>query len=949
MKNKILIIATILLLFSNSCDDILDKVPLDKPSDETFLQTEDELIYAINAAYRSLWYSWGGVPWEYVLDNCTDIGWDRNSGDLQVVGYGAHSSVTGMFAQIWDRHYTGIAKCNNIIENIDRASENASQEVMDQVIGQAKFLRAYWYSQLIVFFGDVPLVKETLGLEDNKTPRTPKNEIVDFLLTELDEAAQKLPESWGGGDKGRATKGAALALKSRVALVAGRYDIAVDAAEQVMDLGYSLFPDYQKLFTYEGEGCSEVIFDIQYQYGITHHSMPQRLFSRNAKGHSNKIPGQAMIDSYECIDGLPIDESPLYDPAHPFENRDPRFKYTIAAPGDIWLGFQFETHDDSIMCWNYNVDKLLYNRSVHRNIECRDCHTYITKIPHDPVTRGVNCATQCHIKPPFAQKKFSHEKIVAIYEGSVHGTSPQDPVALKKAQPGCKFCHLNPLYSPISEKSVPYAQTLRRCYNCHLPQGVIQAYNHITHRLRKKTTRAPRQIVQLCAQCHQDAGLMKKLNVSPKVLAAVESYNRSIHGKLVKLGSRKAADCISCHASNALHDIYQSENPKATTSKGNLKQTCQQCHAQTNSWFVRIAVHPAATPEQGPVIKLVSHILKFALFGSIFSLLGLLLLETVGRRREGIKLLLKNGASWGENPARKSGKDKRQPDLPANLIRVNHPLIGYLIGFIFMLLTLVVFGGIVHHLTISRQGPGLLRPLWEKYRERGRSPLVDAARRADELEQHRHFHNVPAEYPRLPEDKRPACFICHSELPHRKNKRIRGLMNLHTQFFVCETCHIRQKPETTVVYKWYNPLDKTPQGPFYGTSYDPATGSLSKGKDLLSKIAPFYNDQTTGDLRPAVLVQDAPLAKDYMKVRDSLSPEQREGIKNKFHKDIKPQGHACKTCHAEESLLNFKRLGFSANRIENLKKLSVIGMLSNYDEFYMPELFSEPGPQEDKK
>jgi len=605
--------------------------------------------------------------------------------------------------------------------------------------------------------------------------------------------------------------------------------------------------------------------------------------------------------------------------------------------------------DENGKRWNYNVDKLLYNRSVHRNIECRDCHTYITKIPHDPVTRGVNCATQCHIKPPFAQKKFSHEKIVAIYEGSVHGTSPQDPVALKNAQPGCKFCHLNPLYSPISEKSVPYAQTLRRCYNCHLPQGVIQAYNHITHRLRKKTTRAPRQIVQLCAQCHQDAGLMKKLNVSPKVLAAVESYNRSIHGKLVKLGSRKAADCISCHASNALHDIYQSENPKATTSKGNLKQTCQQCHAQTNSWFVRIAVHPAANPDGSRVIRLVSHILKFALFGSIFSLLGLLLLETVGRRREGIKLLLKNGASWGENPARKSGKDKRQPDLPANLIRVNHPLIGYLIGFIFMLLTLVVFGGIVHHLTISRQGPGLLRPLWEKYRERGRSPLVDAARRADELEQHRHFHNVPAEYPRLPEDKRPACFICHSELPHRKNKRIRGLMNLHTQFFVCETCHIRQKPETTVVYKWYNPLDKTPQGPFYGTSYDPATGSLSKGKDLLSKIAPFYNDQTTGDLRPAVLVQDAPLAKDYMKVRDSLSPEQREGIKNKFHKDIKPQGHACKTCHAEESLLNFKRLGFSANRIENLKKLSVIGMLSNYDEFYMPELFSEPGPQEDKK
>jgi hypothetical protein len=605
--------------------------------------------------------------------------------------------------------------------------------------------------------------------------------------------------------------------------------------------------------------------------------------------------------------------------------------------------------DENGKRWNYNVDQLLYRKSVHRRVECRGCHTYITKIPHDPVTRRVNCATLCHIKPPFNQKKFSHEKIIAIYNDSVHGTRPQDPETLKNAQPYCKYCHLNPLYTPISEKSVPYAQTLRRCYNCHLPQGVIQAYNHITHRLRKKTTRSPRQIVQLCAKCHQDAELMKKLNVSPKVLTAVESYNRSIHGQLVKLGSRKAADCISCHASNALHDIYQSDNPKATTNTDNLKQTCKQCHDQTNSWFVRIAVHPAANPEQSPVIKLVSHILKFALFGPIFGLIGLTLLETVRRRKEGIKLWLKNGASWREYPARKPGPVKRKADLPAGPLRVNHPLISYVIGFIFVLLTLVVFLGIVHHLTISQRGPGLLRPLWEKYRARGRSELVDEVRRAAQLEKHRHFHNVAPEYPRLPEDKRPVCFICHSEYPHSKNKRIRALMNLHTQFFVCETCHIKEQAGTTVVYKWYNPLNQNPPGTFYGTSYDPATGSLSKGKDLLSRIAPFYQDQTTDALRPAVLVQDAPLARDYMRVRDTLSPEQREGIKNIFHEKIKPQGYGCKTCHAEKSLLNFERLGFSANRIENLKKLSVIGLLSNYDEFYLPEFFSEPGYQYDKK
>jgi hypothetical protein len=442
---------------------------------------------------------------------------------------------------------------------------------------------------------------------------------------------------------------------------------------------------------------------------------------------------------------------------------------------------------------------------------------------------------------------------------------------------------------------------------------------------------------------------MKKLNVSQKTLAAVESYNQSIHGKLVKLGSRKAADCISCHASNALHDVYKEDNRKATTYKDNLTKTCSQCHPKINKWFVQIAVHPSTKPEASQAIKLASHILKFAIFGPIFSLVGLVLLETVGRRREGIQLLLKNGASWRENPARRSSRDKRKSTFSAERHRVNHPLISYLIGFIFMLLTMVVFLGIIYHLTISQHGPGLIRPQWEKYQASRRSEIFDEVRRSEELEKHRHFHNVAAEYPQLPENKRPVCFICHSEYPHRKNKRIRGLMNLHTQFFVCETCHIKQKAGTTVVYKWYNPLDNNPQGPFYGTSYDPETGSLSKGKDLIARIAPFFKAQTTDNLMSATLVQDAPLARDYMKVRNSLSPEQREGVKNKFHEKIKPQGHVCKTCHIEKSLLDLKGLGFAANRIENLKKLDVVGMLSKYDKFYMPELFSEPGYQDDKK
>jgi hypothetical protein len=170
-------------------------------------------------------------------------------------------------------------------------------------------------------------------------------------------------------------------------------------------------------------------------------------------------------------------------------------------------------------------------------------------------------------------------------------------------------------------------------------------------------------------------------------------------------------------------------------------------------------------------------------------------------------------------------------------------------------------------------------------------------------------------------------------------------MNIHTQFFVCETCHIKEKPGATIVYQWYSPLEDYPQGPFYGTGYDLDTGILSPGEDQISRIAPYFKSEKTDRLQMAVQVQEAPLAIDFMKVRDKLSPEQREGIKNKFHENIKPVGHGCRTCHIEDSLLDFKKLGFAENRTANLKNLNVVGMIEKYESFYLPELFPETASQ----
>jgi hypothetical protein len=268
--------------------------------------------------------------------------------------------------------------------------------------------------------------------------------------------------------------------------------------------------------------------------------------------------------------------------------------------------------------------------------------------------------------------------------------------------------------------------------------------------------------------------------------------------------------------------------------------------------------------------------------------------------------------------------------------RTDHPKIAYLIGFFVLMITVLVFIGVLHYLAVSPHGPEALKSVVERYFTEHKSAVLEEAKRLQEMEIHRHFHNT-VEFPKLAENKRPACYICHSDYPHVKNKKIRSLLNMHTQFFVCETCHIKKSDETTVVYKWYNPNDKDPSEPFFGTRYDPDTGRLATGSDLLSKIAPFFEK---GDqLVSAIQEQDAPLARDFVEVRDSLTPEQRDVFKMKFHGNIKPKGYECEVCHSKTGVLDFNALGFTADRTVDLQEMNIKGMITKYEVFHLPALF----------
>jgi len=167
--------------------------------------------------------------------------------------------------------------------------------------------------------------------------------------------APNLPLNYEG-HSGRATNVAAYFLKAYAALYDKRWTIAAQAAKTAMDKGYyGLDANYARLFTYDGENSKERIFTMQYLRGVNTHIALRQLGSRLSAGVSNEKPTQAMVDSYECTDGLTIDKSPLYNPQKPYLNRDPRLNMTIAVPGSVYLGFQFETHPDSLRVWNYNV------------------------------------------------------------------------------------------------------------------------------------------------------------------------------------------------------------------------------------------------------------------------------------------------------------------------------------------------------------------------------------------------------------------------------------------------------------------------------------------------------------------------------------------------------------------------------------------------------------------
>lgn len=251
------------------------------------------------------------------------------------ISQGQFNALNSRISGDWNRNYAGIRAANTFLSHVDQV-QTSNTALINRLKGEVRTLRAYFYYQLAFLFGDVPLVTTEISVQESQQiSRTDVAKIWDFVASELTEAATLLPLKQT--EKGRITKGAALAIKARAMLYAGRWQQAADAAKAVMDLNtYSLYPSYKNLFSYAAENNSEVILDIQFVQDVYSNTIFQSLAPKSVNANSKWVPTKRIVDAYQMTNGLAItDPGSGFDPENPYDNRDPRLEYSVFVPGDL--------------------------------------------------------------------------------------------------------------------------------------------------------------------------------------------------------------------------------------------------------------------------------------------------------------------------------------------------------------------------------------------------------------------------------------------------------------------------------------------------------------------------------------------------------------------------------------------------------------------------------------
>ena len=355
MKNYLLIFFISLTFIS--CEN-LEIVPSDRLSDAAIWTSPitanlflNDIYYSLNAGpyvntYLNLPSELSNDPLDNFTDNTT-YGPDAGPASKVYQNNDSYSPTSALFLNQWKNMYANIRKCNLFMSKVSASTFPAATK--KSMNAQARFLRAYFYKQLVDLHGGVPIITKVLINNPGDTilyPRKTYAECVAFIRAETTLAADSLPVSWTGKDIGRATRGAALAMRGEEELYAGKWAEAAATNQTIMNElatnGYGLFTSYAGLFYQNNENNKEVIFDIQYAPILRYRNIDQYwgvpMVAKGA-GWGAVDPTQNLVDAYEFTDGKTEAEgSTLFDPTKPYKNRDKRFYASIIYDGSIWRG-----------------------------------------------------------------------------------------------------------------------------------------------------------------------------------------------------------------------------------------------------------------------------------------------------------------------------------------------------------------------------------------------------------------------------------------------------------------------------------------------------------------------------------------------------------------------------------------------------------------------------------
>jgi len=311
--------AGLLFTFVSCQKDFLDIQPKNSLTEAAVFEDPALLESFVNYTYRMTPHGFAEVGG--ILPLATMVDEAHSKGNVASVGQilAGNARPDYMHAlNVWtggnlnNRNYksywTPIKQCNEFLDKVSE-SENIDHSLLTRMTGEIKALRAYAYFRLISHYGGVPLATKPFSVDDWQIPRSSYDDVMSFILSELDEAIDMLPLSYSGNNVGRITKGAAMAIKARALLYyasplnnqgndLSRWQAAADAAKAVIDLNvYELYPDYQAIFQEKTGYHSEIIWARQFIHILRREVyIERRLFANGWRGHGHAPPIQNLVD-----------------------------------------------------------------------------------------------------------------------------------------------------------------------------------------------------------------------------------------------------------------------------------------------------------------------------------------------------------------------------------------------------------------------------------------------------------------------------------------------------------------------------------------------------------------------------------------------------------------------------------------------------------------------------